>query len=462
MSSDIAIEVNDLSKCYQIYPSPRDRLKQFLLPLARRLFGLSRTNYYREFWALKNLNLKIKAGEVVGIIGRNGSGKSTLLQLICGTLSPTAGHIAAYGRIAALLELGSGFNPEFTGRENVYMNGAVLGLSREEIDRKFGAIESFAEIGDFIEQPVKVYSSGMMMRLAFAVAVNAEPQILVVDEALSVGDELFQRKCFSRLEALRNAGVTILFVSHSTDKVVELCDRAVLIDAGCLLAVGLPKQIVAMYQKLIYGSVENREAPPLELKSQFISAVAGESSAREGATLSSPNLSDSVDDFDYYDPAITSQSQVVYGSSDINIFGVEILSCDGRRVNVLMRGKKYIYRYRVRFSQNSTKVRFGMLIKTTSGFELGGCISGASKMFSTPFVEDGAVFLVQFEFVCRLNGGVYFMNAGVLGEVDRVESYIHRVVDVLAFRVKAESDWLGTGVIDFSGRPTVEVKNHAS
>ena len=201
MSSEIAIRVTNLSKCYQIYENPRDRLKQFVVPRVKHAFGRQSCNYYREFWALRDVSFEVKRGETVGIIGRNGSGKSTLLQMICGTLTPTNGTVETSGRVAALLELGSGFNPEFTGRENVYMNGAVLGLSKEEIDARFNDIAEFADIGDFIEQPVKTYSSGMMVRLAFAVIAHVDADILVIDEALAVGDTFFTQKC---MRFLRN------------------------------------------------------------------------------------------------------------------------------------------------------------------------------------------------------------------------------------------------------------------
>ena len=205
MSSEIAIKVENLSKCYQIYDQPRDRLKQFLLPRLQRVVGLTPKQYYREFWALKDISFDVKKGETVGIIGRNGSGKSTLLQMICGTLSPTTGSVATHGRIAALLELGSGFNPEFTGRENVYMNASVLGLTNDEIDARFDEIAAFADIGEFIEQPVKTYSSGMYSRLAFSIAINVDPEILIVDEALAVGDARFVAKCMRRIKDIRNA-----------------------------------------------------------------------------------------------------------------------------------------------------------------------------------------------------------------------------------------------------------------
>ncbi|HHQ4708182.1 TPA: ABC transporter ATP-binding protein, partial [Aeromonas veronii] len=225
MFSDIAIKVENLSKCYEVYDTPRDRLKQFIFPRMQSVVRIvERQNYFREFWALRNVNFEVKKGETVGIIGCNGSGKSTLLQMICGTLNPTSGSINTKGRIAALLELGSGFNPEFTGRENVYLNGAVLGLSNKEIDERFDDIADFADIGEFIERPVKTYSSGMTVRLAFAVQAMVDPDILVVDEALAVGDEKFQRKCFARLEELKSKGSSILFVSHSSASIVELCD----------------------------------------------------------------------------------------------------------------------------------------------------------------------------------------------------------------------------------------------
>lgn len=239
MSSDIAIKVDNLSKCYQIYDNPRDRLKQMLMR--------GRRKYYREFWALRGLSFEVKKGEAVGVIGRNGSGKSTLLQLICGTLSPTSGSVQTEGRIAALLELGSGFNPEFTGRENVYMNSAVLGLNLAEIDACYDKIVAFADIGDFIEQPVKTYSSGMFVRLAFAVAVHVQPDILVVDEALSVGDIAFRNKCMEAIQKLMACGVTVLFVTHDLGTLQLLCSRVFWLAHGELLASGDPVRISQDY-----------------------------------------------------------------------------------------------------------------------------------------------------------------------------------------------------------------------
>lgn len=232
MSDEVAIAVRDVSKCYQVYEKPGDRLKQALYPRMQRALRTETRSYYREFWALRNISFEVRRGETMGIIGRNGSGKSTLLQLICGTLAPTAGQIETNGRIAALLELGSGFNPEFTGRENVFMNAAVLGLSEQEIADRYDRIVEFSEIEDFIDQPVKTYSSGMFMRLAFAVQAHIDASIVVIDEALTVGDVFFRQKCYARLEQLREAGAAILLVSHSMPDIEQFCERAILLDHG--------------------------------------------------------------------------------------------------------------------------------------------------------------------------------------------------------------------------------------
>lgn len=461
MSSEIAIKVDNLSKCYHIYDTPRDRLKQFVLPRARRLLGMQPKNYFREFWALKDVSFEVKKGETVGIVGRNGGGKSTLLQLICGTLNPTSGSIQTIGRVAALLELGAGFNPEFTGRENVYLNGSVLGLSKDEIDTKLEDILAFAGIGQFIDQPVKTYSSGMVVRLAFAVAINVDPQILIIDEALAVGDELFQRKCFSRIEAIRAAGATILFVSHSGGTVVELCDRALLLDSGERLAMGAPKQIVGRYQKLLYVPHDKREAVREEIRRQDartgeISEPANLISIVEEIVIESPLIGEDTNLPDSYDPELKPSCTIVYESYGAIIEDPAIYSFDGERVNILTRGKNYRYRYRVVFEHAASNVRFGMMVKTTTGVELGGAASAASNRSSLPFVTAGSVLSVEFEFSCRLNAGVYFLNAGVVGDLNGSETYLHRLVDVAMFRVMSESENLATGVVDFSCFPSVE------
>lgn len=258
-SNDIAIRVQNLSKCFRIYDNPRDRLKQFVMPRIRRIGNKPNKQYFREFWALEDVSFEIKKGETVGIIGRNGSGKSTLLQIICGTLTPTSGSVETRGRVAALLELGAGFNPEFTGRENVYMNAAVLGLSKEDVDKRFDDIAAFADIGNFIEQPVKTYSSGMMVRLAFAVIAHVDADILVIDEALSVGDAFFTQKCMRFLRKFMENG-TVLFVSHDTGAVINFCQRAIWINKGISKYQGEPKAVAQKYLAELYESHQGESA----------------------------------------------------------------------------------------------------------------------------------------------------------------------------------------------------------
>ena len=295
-TSDTTIRVQRLSKCYQIYDSPRDRLKQFLVPRVQRLLGRPPQRYFREFWALKDVSFEVKKGETVGIIGRNGSGKSTLLQLICGTLAPTSGSVETTGRIAALLELGSGFNPEFTGRENVYMNGAILGLSKKEIDDRFDLIASFADIGQFIDQPVKTYSSGMAVRLAFAVQAQVDPNILVVDEALSVGDIRFQTKCFRRFDELRENGCSVLFVTHSLNQVDAFCESVIWLEGGCVQAQGKPASLTRAYTNLmIHGLSSTRDLTRQEesiekSEAQFLHKKFNDSDDRWLTPLSCKNI----------------------------------------------------------------------------------------------------------------------------------------------------------------------------
>ena len=460
-ANNIAIKVENLSKCYQMYAAPRDRLKQFVLPRLQRLAGQMPCQYYREFWALKDVSFEVKKGETVGIIGRNGSGKSTLLQMICGTLNPTSGSVQTNGRIAALLELGSGFNPEFTGRENVYMNAAVLGLHQDEIDARFDDIAAFADIGDFIEQPTKTYSSGMLVRLAFAVAVNVDPQILIVDEALSVGDELFQRKCFSRIEAIKQHGATILFVSHSGSAIVELCDHAVLLDSGEKLLMGVPKIIVGKYQKLIYAPHDKREAIRAEIRAtgrmrNYENPI--EPHAQQAICWSAKNNS-ANDPEEYFDLNLKPQSTLKYEPHGAYIESPQIKTLSGVRVNCLKRGNSYCYTYKVRFDQGATNVRFGMLIKTASGMELGGAVSAPNASNGIPYQAPGTTINVEFQFTCRLNPGAYFLNAGVMGIHQAEETFLHRVLDICMFKVMPVSCDTATAIIDFNCVPEVDALN---
>ncbi|KGM52942.1 ABC transporter ATP-binding protein [Lysobacter concretionis Ko07 = DSM 16239] len=450
------MSVRSVSKSYQIYDSPAHRLRQFIVPRIRRTLGLRGGAYYRDFRALHNISFDVGRGEVVGIVGRNGSGKSTLLQIICGTLSPSAGRVETLGRVSALLELGSGFNPEFTGHDNVYMNAALIGMSRQEVGRKFDEILDFADIGDFIDQPVKTYSSGMAVRLAFAVAINADPDILIVDEALAVGDELFQRKCFARIEQLRSTGATILFVSHAGGTVVDLCDRAILLDAGEMLADGAPKEVVGMYQKLLYAPADKAARIRDEMLGRVCAALLDGRASGSSGDGTAQDTADALET-ENYDPAFVSTNVIKYESHGATISGPEIRTMDGRTVNGLVRGRTYRYRYRVDFDRTFTGVRFGMLIKTVTGTHLGGSLSQAN-VHEGLIVSSGTSAVAEFSFICHLNPGVFFMNAGVFGCLDQGEILIHRLSDAVAFRVLPISRNQAQEAVDFGCTSTVTLE----
>lgn len=444
MCSDIAIKVENLSKSYQIYETPRDRLKQFFIPKLQRFIGQPSKQYFREFTALRGISFEVKKGETIGIVGRNGSGKSTLLQIICGTLSQSSGTVRTSGRIAALLELGSGFNPEFTGRENVYMNAAVLGLSRQETDERFSSIEAFADIGNFIDQPVKTYSSGMQLRLAFAVSVSVDPEILIVDEALAVGDEAFQRKCFARIETIKQNGGTILFVNHGAQAIIQLSDRAILMDRGEIICSGRPKTVVNQYQRLINTSPQDSEA----IRKQILSF---QESTTETDSIEKNIINSSVDNTqDYYDPNLLSQSQVSLKERGACINNARIITINGEVVNLLQRGKKYIFEFQVDFSADTYNVGFGCGVRTTSGLMLAGASTFLSKKERYLFIRKNQKKQIQFEFTCNLLPGTYFWQCGVRSLINDEEIYLHRIIDLLCCRVLPEENSILTGHFDLN------------
>jgi len=463
MSSELAIRIEGLSKSFPIYDQPMHRLYQMLSPRRHK------QRWYRQFQALNGIDLSVRKGETLGVVGRNGSGKSTLLQVICGTLTPSTGEVQVNGRIAALLELGAGFNPEFTGRENVFLYGTVLGLTRQQVQERFDEIAAFADIGEFIEQPVKNYSSGMYVRLAFAVAINVTPDILVVDEALSVGDEAFQRKCFARINRIRDDGATVLFVSHSAGIVTQLCDRAVLLERGELLSNGSPKFVVSRYHKMLYAPLDRLEAireairtekegpdRPVSVTLPSLSATDREDAklvADAGRTSTAPSGSASRG---WYDEGLVPKSTVRYDTRGARITVPHIETPDGRKVNVLHAGDEYVYVYRVHFQESAGGVRFGMLIKTLTGLELGGAASSLPQD-SLALVEAGRTVEARFRFRCLLDGGTYFCNAGVLARIAEEETYIDRLIDAAMFRVMPQPERLATGYVDFCVSPDVAV-----
>jgi lipopolysaccharide transport system ATP-binding protein len=414
-----AIDVRGVSKVFNVYAQPIDRLKQ-------AIFRGNRT-FFTPFAALNEVSFKVPRRQTVGIIGENGSGKSTLLQIIAGLLTPSAGTVAVDGRVSALLELGAGFNPAFSGRENIYMNAAILGLSREEVGQRFDEIVKFSGLADFLDRPVETYSSGMFVRLAFSIAVCVDPDILIVDEALAVGDEAFQRKCFARIEEMQERGATILFVSHAAGMITQLCDRAVLLDRGEIIADGAPKGVIAQYRRLSHAQGEDRE----QVRSEIIASDLTVEQA----------LEDNVE-------GMRSQSRIEIDPSGARISNVRMESLEGRPLNVLLRGRRYVFAYDVSFQDAAEAVRFGMFIKTLTGVELGGRTSFDRKL-RAPDYPAGATIALAYEFSCNLGPGTYFMNAGVNGLVDGERRSLHRIMDAFMFQVPPDDDDTLNGTIDF-------------
>jgi lipopolysaccharide transport system ATP-binding protein len=446
-SNEIAVRVENLSKCYNIYGLPQDRLKQSVYPRLQSLMGKTPKTYYREFWALRNISLEVEKGETVGIIGRNGSGKSTLLQIICGTLTPTSGNVEKKGRVAALLELGSGFNPEFTGRENVYLNAAVLGLLQDEVDARYHDIVAFADIGDFIDQPVKMYSSGMVVRLAFAVQAMIDPEILIVDEALAVGDEKFQRKCFARLEELKSRGTSILFVSHSGPQIVELCERVLLLEQGERLMFTQPLRALRAYQKIIYAPVEEQVQLILEYQR---ADKAGEdtSDAEHREELDDASLNHSA----AFDSGLVSKAREVYPLQGAEIELFQILDVDGQVVNILQPGEEYRFEIYGRFLSDRESIYFGLHIRSISGVVITGQRFPEHGKF-VERVQAGQSFCITYKFRMILESGVYFVGGGVWSLNEPI--CLHRILDALMFRIVPGQKSNSLGYVDISSAEPV-------
>ena len=407
-SNDIAIRVQGLSKCYEIYANPRDRLKQFILPRLQRLIGQAPKQYFREFWALKDVSFEIKKGETIGIIGRNGSGKSTLLQMICGTLSPTSGSIQTNGRIAALLELGSGFNPEFTGRENVHMNASVLGLNSKEIDARFNDIAAFADIGQFIEQPVKTYSSGMMLRLAFAVIAHVDADILVVDEALAVGDAVFTQKCMRFIRRFQENG-SLIFVSHDTASVQNLCKSGIWLKNGKIEQTGTAKSVSEGYLQYtlqeIYGD-----------KSKLTSIAPNVNGGEPFAAKTTPDMA--APPVIHYGAvaAVRNNINVAKGwkTGQANIISVSLTRLSPGSEEVFEGGERVRMTVRAKANESLQNPILGFLVRDRLGQDLfGENTLSFTDQVPTP-VEVGMTFEGVFEFrLPMLPNGAYAVMASV-------------------------------------------------
>lgn len=413
--SEAAIQVRNVSKMYKLYDKPMDRLKESL--------GLTRIPKYKEHYALRDLSFEVKNGECVGIIGTNGSGKSTILKIITGVLNPTDGEVKVNGRISALLELGAGFNQEYTGIENIYLNGTMMGFTREEIDSRINDILAFADIGDFVYQPVKTYSSGMFVRLAFAVAINIDPEILIVDEALSVGDVFFQVKCYHKFEEFKKLGKTILFVSHDLGSISKYCDRVVLLNQGQKVAEGRPKRIVDLYKQILV----NKDGEIIEQGTQ--SELAKRSEDQEYGVLwktrleINPNLLD-------------------YGEKQAEIIDFAVIDDHGEINSGIVKGTDFKIRMRVRFHKDLQDPIFAFTIKDNQGTEITGTNTMYENISAGP-VKAGDEKIVTFTQSMNLQGKTYLLSLGCVGFTSNKFTVYHRLYDVCDIDVISDKNTVG-------------------
>ena len=424
----LAIEVDNVQKIYKLYDKPSDRLKE--------AFGFGKKTKHKLHYALKGVSMKIYQGETVGIIGTNGSGKSTILKIITGVLNPTSGRVLVNGRISALLELGAGFNMEYNGIENVYLNGTMMGFSEKEIEAKLPEILSFADIGDYVYQPVKTYSSGMFVRLAFAVAINIEPEILIVDEALSVGDVFFQAKCYHKFEEFKKMGKTIVFVSHDLSSISKYCDRVYLLNQGNILGEGSPKAMIDTYKRVLVGQYDESENVGEESENllddedlQRAAAKKADGAAKDAAEASAeakgqnPNV-------------------LEYGTKQAQIEEFYITDDRGVPTNAILKGTMFTIHMKVRFMDPIPAPIFAFSVKNVIGVEITGTNTMIEKAFLDS-VEPGDVKNVTFTQKMNLQGGEYLLSLGVTGyNQDTFEVY-HRLYDALNITVVSDKNTVG-------------------
>ena len=427
--SEYVIQVENVDKVYKLFDSNKARVADTL--------GLTRKKNYREHYALRNMSFAVKKGECVGLIGTNGSGKSTILKIITGVLSPTAGQVTVDGRISALLELGAGFNQEYTGMENIYLNGTMLGYSTEEIDSKLDDILSFADIGDFVFQPVKTYSSGMFVRLAFAVAINIDPEILIVDEALSVGDVFFQAKCYKKFEEFKASGKTILFVSHDLGAISKYCDRAVLINKGDKVAEGTPKDMIDIYKKILVG-----QQPVLSSKMEGAMGPDKQPELPAGQLWKSnyqlnPNLNE-------------------YGDGRATIVDFAVIDDNGNYTNAIMKGSTFTVRSRVHFNTDIDNPIFTLTFKTLKGID----VTGTNTMYEKCDVglcREGEDYVATFTQRMDMQGGEYLMSISCTGYDGTDFVAYHRLYDLMNITVVSTKNTVG--YYDMNSTVTVDKFN---
>ena len=418
MDKNLAISVQGVSKIYKLYDKPIDRLKEAV--------SLTHKSYHRDFFALSDISFDVKKGETVGIIGTNGSGKSTILKIITGVLSPTTGTAEVSGNISALLELGAGFNSEYTGLENIYMNGTMMGFSRQEMERRMDDILRFADIGDFVNQPVKTYSSGMFVRLAFALAINVDPEILIVDEALSVGDVFFQAKCYRRMEEMMQNGTTILMVSHDMGSIIKYCDKVVLLNRGHFVAQGEAGKMVDLYKKILANQTDELAEALIEEKKEAL-GLPVETTVSDKRMKDRMNLNPEVQE---------------YGDGRASFEDFGTLDARGNVTNLLLKGEMFTIRERIRFHAPIEMPIFTYTLRDKKGTD----ITGTNTMFEGADikpVKDGDVYTVSFRQKMNLQGGEYLLSMSCTGYENGEHVVYHRLYNVLSLTVISNKNTVG-------------------
>lgn len=434
-----AITVNDVTKIYRMYDKPIDRLKESLHPRHKE--------YHKKFYALNKISFQVKKGETVGIIGTNGSGKSTILKIITGVLSPTTGSVEVKGNISALLELGAGFNSDYTGIENIYMNGTMMGFSRKEMDEKLQDILDFADIGDFVYQPVKTYSSGMFVRLAFALAINVEPEILIVDEALSVGDVFFQSKCYRRMEEIRESGTTILMVTHDMGSIIKYCDKVVLLNKGNFIAEGTPGHMVDLYKKILANQMDS-----LEKELEEMNDFSGEGANKDKGTEDKSENHKKEDGL-MKDKLNINSEHTRYGDGRAEIYDLGLFDERGNLTNLLLKGENFTIKEKIRFSSPLQNPIFTYTIKDRKGTDL----SGTNTMFEGTDirpVEEGDEYEVSFTQKMTLQGGEYLLSMSCTGFEQGEHVVYDRLYDIASITVISNKNTVGV----FDMESVVEAK----
>ena len=441
MPGEYAIDVRDVTKIYKLYDKPIDRLKESLNPLHR--------NYHRDFYALNHISFQVKKGETVGIIGTNGSGKSTILKIITGVLTPTTGTVQVDGVISALLELGAGFNMDYTGIENIYMNGTMMGFSRKEMDEKLQDILDFADIGDFVYQPVKTYSSGMFVRLAFALAINVEPEILIVDEALSVGDVFFQAKCYRRMEEIRKSGTTILMVTHDMGSIIKYCDKVVLLNRGEFVAEGAPGRMVDLYKKILAGQMESLKEELEEMNDFSGDSVSGGGALEDKEFEKEETRGGGL----MKDKIAVNANRTEYGDGRAEIFDFGLEDQRGNLSNLILKGEMFTIREKIRFFADIKAPIFTYTIKDKKGTSLTGTNTMYEGADIKP-VKNGDVYEVSFTQKMTLQGGEYLLSMSCTGFEGEEHVVYHRLYDVASITVISNKNTVGV----YDMESTVEAK----